>query len=190
MPGLTSHIRVSARRKSRDAKPEAGGKNVGPFCRFPACLAPGACSFRRSQPPAWWKRRKNVFPRKGRPFIFYREGAIFPLFQKASLPLLPVRLRPKERARWGHRVREGRVRTSSRRQACSPPESFLKAEFILPHETAAWTSAFRSIIKYFPFEMLRLSNHTACRFAEKHGFFRALSAGGAVRRSAFYLFQR
>ena len=96
----------------------------------------------------------------------------------------------KKRARWGHRVREGRVRTSSRRQACSPPESFLKAEFILPHETAAWTSAFRSIIKHFPFEMLRLSNHTACRFAEKHGFFRALSAGGAVRRSAFYLFQR
>ena len=44
-------------------------------------------------------------------------------------------------------------------------------------------------IEHFQFEMLRLSNHTACRFAEKARFFAHFGPCGAGR-PAFCLFQR
>ncbi|WP_299395449.1 hypothetical protein, partial [uncultured Desulfovibrio sp.] len=46
-------------------------------------------------------------------------------------------------------------------------------------------------LEHFQFEMLRISNHTACRFAEKALFFRLASGRAALcRRLAFHLFQR
>ena len=44
-------------------------------------------------------------------------------------------------------------------------------------------------IEHFQFEMLRISNNTACRFAEKALFFRSLLAGrrcAAASRSTFF----
>ncbi|WP_300809913.1 hypothetical protein, partial [uncultured Desulfovibrio sp.] len=49
-------------------------------------------------------------------------------------------------------------------------------------------SPFRSL-EHFQFEMLRISNHTACRFAEKTRFFRLLWAGrrcAAASRFTFF----
>ena len=37
-----------------------------------------------------------------------------------------------------------------------------------------------SVLKHFQFEMLRISNHTACRCAEKRGFSAHFGPGGAV----------
>ena len=46
-------------------------------------------------------------------------------------------------------------------------------------------------IEQFQFETLRVSNHTACRFAEKARFFRSLWAGRrCAAASRFHLFQR
>ncbi|MDM8217292.1 hypothetical protein QUW15_14180 [Desulfovibrio piger] len=36
------------------------------------------------------------------------------------------------------------------------------------------------LLEHFQFEMLRISNHTACRFAEKRGFSAHFGPGGAV----------
>ena len=36
---------------------------------------------------------------------------------------------------------------------------------------------FRSFLEHFKFELFRISNHTACRFAEKVWFFRSIRAG-------------
>ena len=45
-------------------------------------------------------------------------------------------------------------------------------------------------IEHFQFEMLCISNHTACRFAEKAQFFRSLLAGRRCAAAfAFHLFQ-
>ena len=44
-------------------------------------------------------------------------------------------------------------------------------------------------LEQFQFEMLRISNHTACRFAEKARFFRSLLAGrrcAAASRFTFF----
>ena len=44
-------------------------------------------------------------------------------------------------------------------------------------------------LEHFQFEMLRISNHTACRFAEKTRFFRSLWAGrrrAAASRFTFF----
>ena len=47
----------------------------------------------------------------------------------------------------------------------------------------------RDILEQFQFETLRVSNHTACRFAEKARFFRSLWAGrrcAAASRFTFF----
>ncbi|WP_300806622.1 hypothetical protein [uncultured Desulfovibrio sp.] len=47
------------------------------------------------------------------------------------------------------------------------------------------------LLERFQFETLCVSNHTACRFAEKARFFRSLRAGRrCAAASRFYLFQR
>ena len=47
-----------------------------------------------------------------------------------------------------------------------------------------------SIIEHFQFEAYCLSNHTACRFAEKTRFFRETTGRAALcRHLVFYLFQ-
>ncbi|HIX41032.1 hypothetical protein [uncultured Desulfovibrio sp.] len=51
------------------------------------------------------------------------------------------------------------------------------------------TAGAADILEYFQFEMLRISNHTACRFAEKARFFRLLWAGrrcAAASRFTFF----
>ena len=53
----------------------------------------------------------------------------------------------------------------------------------LPAAAHAATPARRSdkrLLEHFQFEMLRISNHTACRFAEKTRFFAHFGPGGAV----------
>ena len=47
----------------------------------------------------------------------------------------------------------------------------------------------KRLLEHFQFEMLRISNHTACRFAEKAQFFRSLLAGrrcAAASRFTFF----
>ena len=44
-------------------------------------------------------------------------------------------------------------------------------------------------LEQFQFEMLRISNHTDCRFAKKARFFRSLRAGRLSRRLALFLFK-
>ena len=51
------------------------------------------------------------------------------------------------------------------------------------------TSLSENALEHFQFETLRVSNHTACRFAEKMRFFRSLWAGrrcAAVLRFTFF----
>ena len=50
-------------------------------------------------------------------------------------------------------------------------------------------ATFRSALEHFQFETLRVSNHTACRFAEKTRFFRSLWAGRRVAASRFAFFK-
>ena len=47
----------------------------------------------------------------------------------------------------------------------------------------------QEFLEHFQFEILRISNHTACRFAEKAQFFRSVLAGrrcAAASRFAFF----
>ena len=58
-----------------------------------------------------------------------------------------------------------------------------------PRKRALFVSQSQDL-EHFQFETLRISNHTACRFAEKTCFF-PLNSGRAApcRRLAFHLFQ-
>ncbi|MDM8217047.1 hypothetical protein QUW15_12940, partial [Desulfovibrio piger] len=47
----------------------------------------------------------------------------------------------------------------------------------------------RYALKHFQFKTLRISNHTACRFAEKPRFFLSLRADGAGTRSLRRIFR-
>ncbi|HJA76631.1 MAG TPA: hypothetical protein H9774_07170 [Candidatus Desulfovibrio gallistercoris] len=57
-------------------------------------------------------------------------------------------------------------------------------------EKTQWAESFMSsMLEHFQFETLCVSNHTACRFAEKARFFRSLSAGrrgAAASRFPFF----
>ena len=44
------------------------------------------------------------------------------------------------------------------------------------------------ILEHFQFETLRVSNHTACRFAEKARFFRSLLAGQRCAAASHFTF--
>ncbi len=46
-----------------------------------------------------------------------------------------------------------------------------------------------ALLEHFQFEMLCISNHTACRFAKKTRFFRSLWAGRRCTASARYIFK-
>ncbi|HIX40759.1 MAG TPA: hypothetical protein H9857_08175 [Candidatus Desulfovibrio intestinigallinarum] len=66
------------------------------------------------------------------------------------------------------------------RAAALPPE----------RRTASRAAFMRRGLEQFQFEMLRIPNHTACRFAEKARFFPLTSGRAALcRRLAFHLFQ-
>jgi len=53
----------------------------------------------------------------------------------------------------------------------------------------SWFGAVMPEQEHFQFAMLRISNHTACRFAEKAQFFRSLWAGRRCAASRFTFFQ-
>ena len=84
----------------------------------------------------------------------------------------------------------------SAKAACRTPCSFrtLPGTPRLQSHSSLKRRAFQTI-EQFQFEMLRISNHTACRFAEKARFFRSLWAGrlgraALCRRLAFHLFSK
>ena len=49
---------------------------------------------------------------------------------------------------------------------------------------------FRRPPEHLQLETPCVSKHTACRFAEKHGFSARFGPGGVVRRLTFHLLQR
>ena len=47
-----------------------------------------------------------------------------------------------------------------------------------------------TVLEQFQFEMLCISNHTACRFAEKARFFRSLRAGRRCAAASRFTFEK
>ena len=72
-----------------------------------------------------------------------------------------------KKARWGRGWGAGGRGTPSRASGGGAPSP---GHFVI----------IRPPLEHFQFEMLRISNHTACRFAEKRGFSAHFGPGGAV----------
>ena len=67
-------------------------------------------------------------------------------------------------------------------QTENAPEGMKKGNAFKRHclKGSAFIARRISVLKHFQFEMLRISNHTACRFAEKRGFSAHVGPGDAA----------